>query len=127
MLHHVELEPASAAMVRALRTGGTLLLLDVLDRRNLPLDAFAFAAKALRNLDHGRTRGEWRLRKAWACHGGDERHPTIEEACSTFSRLPPAASCPHIFCGATRCAGKKRLRTVPLRNRLIHSSYHAWK
>jgi SAM-dependent methyltransferase len=84
-LHHVDAATALPLMACALRTGGTLLILDVLDRGgilNLPINSLAAAVSVLRRL----IRGEWWSRKlhtAWNAHGRGERY----ESADTLPRL----------------------------------------
>jgi SAM-dependent methyltransferase len=84
-LHHVDAATALPLMASALRSGGTLLILDILDREgvlNLPINALAASVSVFRRL----IRREWWSRKlhaAWNAHGSGERY----ESAATLSRL----------------------------------------
>ena len=84
-LHHVDAATALPLMASALRSGGTLLILDILDRGgilNLPINALAAAMSVSRRI----MRGEWWSRKlhaAWNAHGSRERY----ESAATLPRL----------------------------------------
>jgi SAM-dependent methyltransferase len=84
-LHHVDAAAALPLMASALRSGGTLLILDILDRGgivNLPVNAFAAGVSVARRL----IRGEWWSRKlhaAWNAHGSGESY----ESAATLPRL----------------------------------------
>jgi SAM-dependent methyltransferase len=84
-LHHVDAATALPLMASALRSGGTLLILDILDRDgivNLPLNALAAAMSVLRRV----VRRQWWSRKlhaAWNAHGSGERY----ESADTLPRL----------------------------------------
>jgi SAM-dependent methyltransferase len=71
-LHHVDLGGALRAMASSLKPGGRLLALDVMKRRNVVLNALAFAA--------GFRPGNWKLRQAFWRHGRNETYLTIDEA-----------------------------------------------
>ena len=76
-LHHVDLGPALEQMALALKPGGRLLILDLLSRKGLVINAFAWVVARLRE---GFTRGiAWKLRRAFWRHGRNERYLTLEE------------------------------------------------
>src|SRR6266540_4715384 len=95
VLHHVRVEEIVEKAVRALRTGGILLIMDVITRpgwRNLPLNAIASGTAPLRNLMLSRPVLPWSdLRKAWREHGSGETYLTIGEARELFENLLPGA------------------------------------
>ena len=76
-LHHVDLGRALEQMALALKPGGRLLILDLLSRKGLVINAFAWVVARLRE---GFTRGiAWKLRRAFWRHGRNERYLTLEE------------------------------------------------
>jgi SAM-dependent methyltransferase len=84
-LHHVDAATALPLMVAALRPGGTLLILDIFERRgilNLPVNALAAHVAIVRRFIRGE-RLTKELRKAWAEHGRGERYETA----ATLPRL----------------------------------------
>lgn len=92
-LHHLSLPAIVPRMRQALRPGGTLLLLDVLDRAALgylPLNALAAAYRSL-----FRPAVPPELRRAYAAHGRGDRYLTPAQARSRFARLLPGARFRH--------------------------------
>ncbi len=85
-LHHVDLAPAVEQMVRALKPGGRLLILDLLDRKGVLVNAAAFIAARLRDLVTHRI--AWKLRRAYWRHGRNERYLTLDEV---RRAVPPGA------------------------------------
>ena len=64
-------------MAFALKPGGRLLILDLLSRKGLVINAFAWVVARLRD---GFRRGiAWKLRRAFWRHGRNERYLTLEE------------------------------------------------
>ena len=85
-LHHVDLQPALEQMARALKPDGRLLILDLLDRKGVFVNAAAFVAARLRDLV--RHRIAWNLRRAYWRHGRNERYLTLDEV---RRAVPPGA------------------------------------
>lgn len=83
-LHHVDLGAALRAMASSLKAGGRLLALDVMARRNVVVNAVAFAA--------GFRPTNWKLRQAFWRHGRNETYLTIEEARRVAVEALPGAS-----------------------------------
>jgi SAM-dependent methyltransferase len=84
-LHHVDAATALPLMASALRNGGTLLILDILDRGgilNLPVNVFAAGVSVSRRI---MMRQWWsrKLHAAWNAHGSGERY----ESAATLPRL----------------------------------------
>jgi ubiquinone/menaquinone biosynthesis C-methylase UbiE len=84
-LHHLPLAPTLARMGGALRSGGTLLVLDLYRARGLA-DNFVGAAgfavgKAIRLAKTGERHAHQstELRRAWEEHGSTDRYPTLAE------------------------------------------------
>jgi 2-polyprenyl-3-methyl-5-hydroxy-6-metoxy-1,4-benzoquinol methylase len=97
VLHHVEIKHIVEKIVRALRSGGTLLIVDVITRpglRNLPVNAISSIIAGLRRLIVLRTLSR-DLGKAWREHGSGETYLTISEARRLFERLLPASQVRH--------------------------------
>jgi len=82
VLHHLEPQPAIARMKDALRPGGSLLILDLLDRRGPRYLALNALARSVRFLQAHRssTRRPPPLRRAWRDHGAAESYLTPEQA-----------------------------------------------
>lgn len=92
-LHHLAFEETIAKLRDALRPGGTLLLMDVLDRggvRYLPLNA---AAALVRRIRHPSPPRE--LRRAYEEHGRGERYLRPGELRASFRELLPGARIRH--------------------------------
>ncbi|MEA2337017.1 MAG: hypothetical protein QOE82_1024 [Thermoanaerobaculia bacterium] len=98
-LHHVDAPTALPLIAAALRSGGTLLILDILDRNgilNLPMNAIAAAIAVSRRA----IRGEWlsrELRAAWAEHGRGERYETAATLPQLAAILPGARIRRHLI------------------------------
>lgn len=96
VLHHLEAERALAEWVRVLRPGGSLLVIDVVERpglRQLPKNALAWLAKQASDLARDRSLGTLRARRAfWREHAHGERHPTMAEARRAYEPLLPGAA-----------------------------------
>jgi ubiquinone/menaquinone biosynthesis C-methylase UbiE len=102
VLHHLEAERALAEWVRVLRPGGSLLVIDVLERpglRHLPKNALAWLAKQASDLARDRSLGTLRARRAfWREHAHGERHPTMAQARRAYEPLlAGAAISEHLF------------------------------
>src|SRR6185369_9314891 len=83
------------AMVRALRPGGRLLIIDLYERRglrHLPVNLVATAIGALRELAALlRRRSSIRLRRAYRRHGKRETYVTLDELRNVIDRELPGA------------------------------------
>ncbi|HJU89469.1 MAG TPA: class I SAM-dependent methyltransferase [Gemmatimonadaceae bacterium] len=95
-LHHLEAQHALAEWVRVLRPGGSLLVIDVLERpglRHLPTNVVAWLAKQASNLARsGSFRAARALHAFWREHGREEHHPTLGEARAIYGRMLPGAA-----------------------------------
>jgi SAM-dependent methyltransferase len=76
-LHHVDLGRALEQMARALKAGGRLIVLDLLERKGFVINAFAWVVARLRDVLERRI--AWKLRRAFWRHGRHERYLTLEE------------------------------------------------
>jgi 2-polyprenyl-3-methyl-5-hydroxy-6-metoxy-1,4-benzoquinol methylase len=88
VLHHMDARDLVPQLVRALRPGGLLILVDILTRRgmlHLPLNAAGWLASRLKH-------GSSDLRRAWQEHGRGETYLTIAEARALFGELLPGAN-----------------------------------
>lgn len=94
-LHHVELEDALLAMRDALRPGGRLLVVDLVDRsgsRHFFTNVIAHALTAIRvafAMLRGRT--SWKLRRAYDHHGHNETYLTLAEVRRIAAACIPGA------------------------------------
>lgn len=96
-LHHLPLAPILTAIQRTLRSGGVLLVLDLLDRshpRYLPLNALALLPLALSRL---RSPGpaSAALRRAYREHGAQDVYLRPDEARALFAHHLPGARVRH--------------------------------
>jgi ubiquinone/menaquinone biosynthesis C-methylase UbiE len=92
VLHHMEIEPTIRSIVRSLRLGGRLLVVDILDRpgwRNKPLNVVTFILTSLRILIVRRRLPSRALHRAWEHHGRGETYLTIDQARAIFEPLLP--------------------------------------
>ena len=101
-LHHLEPRVVLPRWAAALRPGGMLLVLDVLNRPgllNLPVNAVATLRSAwLRWRRTGRPLADRRVRAAWAEHERFDRLPTLAEARrQARARLPGARIRHHLL------------------------------
>jgi SAM-dependent methyltransferase len=84
-LHHLPLAPTLARMGGALRSGGTLLVLDLFRERGLADNLVGAAGfpvgKAIRLAKTGERHAHQstELRQAWEEHGSTDRYPTLAE------------------------------------------------
>ena len=95
VLHHMEIEPTVRSIIRSLRSGGRLLVVDILDRpgwRNKPLNAVTFILTSLRILLVRRRLPAGALHRAWERHTRDETYLTIDQARAIFEPLLPACT-----------------------------------
>jgi 2-polyprenyl-3-methyl-5-hydroxy-6-metoxy-1,4-benzoquinol methylase len=82
-LHHVDVRAALRSMAQALKPGGTLLVIDLVDRpgwrRYAPLNMLALLTATIRNLRYARNRAFRELRAAYEEHGRHETYLTMPE------------------------------------------------
>jgi SAM-dependent methyltransferase len=94
-LHHLPLEQALARLGDALRSGGVLLVLDVVANRNLGERLWAArampVATALRLWHRGRLRPTRAEREAWVAHCRTDRYFTLPEVRAACVRVLPGA------------------------------------
>lgn len=94
-LHHLPLEPALARLGGALRSGGVLLVLDVVGNRNAVERLWAArampVAMVLRLWHRGRLRPTRAERQAWVAHCHTDRYPTLAEVRAACERVLPGA------------------------------------
>jgi SAM-dependent methyltransferase len=90
-LHHLPLAPTLARMGGALRSGGTLLVLDLFRARGLADNLMGAAGfpvgKAIRLVKTGERHAHQstELRRVWEEHGSTDRYPTLAEVRQTCS------------------------------------------
>jgi len=94
-LHHLPLEPALARLGSALRSGGVLLVLDVLGNRNQAERLWTARAMppalALRLWHTGRLRETRAARLVWDDHCRTDRYSTLAEVRAACARVLPGA------------------------------------
>jgi len=94
-LHHLPFEPALERMARALRPGGVLLVLDLVEPeavRDGLRDLLAFpAALLLHRLRAGSFRDPREVRRAWREHGESDTYLRLSEVRAACARLLPGA------------------------------------
>ena len=94
-LHHLPLEPALARLAGALRSGGVLLVLDVVASSNAVEHLWAARARpvaiALSLWHRGRLRHTRAERQAWDAHGRTDRYSTLAEVRAACARVLPGA------------------------------------
>jgi len=84
-LHHVDLSGALRAMADGLAPGGTLLVVDLCDRRgwrHLPINAIAWLVSKVRE-----RRSTKQLRDAYLSHGENETYLTLRQAREIAERV----------------------------------------
>jgi SAM-dependent methyltransferase len=87
-LHHVDLRAALLAMAAALKPGGKLLVIDLVDRRGwryLPINGIAWLVSRMRGV------GSRKLREAYLHHGLKETYLGIHEVKAIASEVLPGA------------------------------------
>lgn len=93
--HHLPLEEVLPTLTKALKPGGTLLILDLYKakgRADLVSSAAAMPVLcALRWLRSGRLRDPKEVRQAWEAHGRHDSYLTLSEAQRAFGALLPSA------------------------------------
>lgn len=94
-LHHVDAPAALRAMAAALKPGGTLLVLDLVERpgwrRYTPFNLFAAFVARMRDLRHARNRAWRELRAAYEEHGRNETYLTMSDARALAKATLPRA------------------------------------
>lgn len=91
-LHHVPLEPALERLAAALRPGGTLLVLDLLDTaglEELPRNGLAWLVSRAQRLAQGRPFVPADAEREWREHGRRDRYDTWTEIGRTYRRVLP--------------------------------------
>lgn len=82
-LHHLPMEATLVAMQKALKPGGTLLILDLYQAESLPDILTSLVAIpvnfALRIANGKQSKEPQELKQAWAEHGKHEVYPTLSE------------------------------------------------
>jgi ubiquinone/menaquinone biosynthesis C-methylase UbiE len=95
-LHHTEQRPLLVKMKDALKPGGLLVVLDLVESSGLAeraINAFAFGASgALRLIHNGKLNPPPEVRKAWEQHGKHDSYATISEVRKQADELLPGAS-----------------------------------
>ncbi|HEV8587286.1 MAG TPA: class I SAM-dependent methyltransferase [Pyrinomonadaceae bacterium] len=102
-LHHIPTEQALVKLKEALKPGGTLLVLDLVELkrnfftaqglRDTFLNVLAIGASlGLRLIHNGRLRPPPEVRAAWEEHGKTDSYLTIREARELYERLFPGAT-----------------------------------
>ena len=94
-LHHLPIETTLAKMKSALKTGGSLLILDLYKStgvRDRLTDAVAMPVSLLlKLLRNGRLRQPREVREAWAEHGKSDVYPTLAQVRQTCASTLPGA------------------------------------
>jgi 2-polyprenyl-3-methyl-5-hydroxy-6-metoxy-1,4-benzoquinol methylase len=94
-LHHIPFEPVLAKAQNALKTGGTLLVLDLYKAESLAELSTSLAALPvnlfLRWSKTGRLREPAEVRAAWAEHGRTDVYPTLSQVRRVCAALLPDA------------------------------------
>lgn len=90
-LHHVPARAVLLKIRKALRPGGSLILLDLFEPQGLPdaiLNVLAMGTSCgLRLLHNGRLRPPREVRAAWEAHGQTDRYLTMNEARILYGSL----------------------------------------
>lgn len=94
-LHHLAMKPMLSKFKRALRPGGVLLILDLVEPEGFHdrlMDALALpACVGLRLLHERRFRESASVRAAWAEHARFDTYPTLSEVQKACAELLPGA------------------------------------
>lgn len=94
-LHHLPLDEMLTKIKRALRAGGTLIVLDLYKADDLSdtlASAVAFPADVvMRLLRNGRIRQSQAAREAWTAHAPHERYLTLPQIRQTCANILPCA------------------------------------
>ena len=95
-LHHVPARAVLLKIRKALKPGGSLIVLDLFEPRGLRdamLNVLAMGTSCgLRLLHNGRLRPPREVRAAWEAHGKTDRYLTMDEARSLYSSLFPGVT-----------------------------------
>jgi SAM-dependent methyltransferase len=95
-LHHVPTRDVLMKISKALKPGGSLIVLDLFEPRGLQDAVLNFLAMGtsctLRLLHNGRLRPPREVRAAWDAHGKTDRYLTIGEARSLYGSLFPGVT-----------------------------------
>jgi SAM-dependent methyltransferase len=97
-LHHLPLVPALTRLADALRPGGTLLVLDLLDPRGLrelPRNALAWLVARAHALATRGPRTPRAVRQAWDEHGRRDRYDSWPSIVGTYDALLPGTRLRH--------------------------------
>jgi len=94
-LHHLPMEEMLLKMRGALRVGGTLAILDLVESAGL-VDVLAGmvaipVSTVLRLVKTGRLREPRRVREAWVAHGRNDTYPTLARIRQVCGRVLPGA------------------------------------
>lgn len=99
-LHHVQQQPLLVKMRDALKPGGVLVVLDLVQSDNLAelmLDAIALGVSpSLRLIHNGRLKPPAAVRKAWEQHGQHDSYATVRQMRALAGEILPGAT-------VTRC------------------------
>jgi ubiquinone/menaquinone biosynthesis C-methylase UbiE len=95
-LHHVQQQPLFVKMRDALRPGGVLVVLDLVQSDSVAeriLDAIALGVSpSLRLMHNGRLKPPAEVRKAWEQHGKHDHYSTIDQMRTLANEILPGAS-----------------------------------
>lgn len=92
-LHHLPANDVVPRLAAALKTGGVLILHDVLESQNPVTNIARFTTKTLRRLARtGRLFERRELREYWKEHARHDQHPTIDGARELADRLLPGSN-----------------------------------
>lgn len=94
-LHHLEQRPLLVKMRDALRPGGVLVILDLVQSASVTervLDAIGLGVSAsLRLIHNGRLQPPAEVRKAWEQHGNHDSYATLRQMRGLAEEILPAA------------------------------------
>ena len=116
VLHHLDLVSVVPSLVTALRPGGLLLIVDLIDRsgvRHLPVNGVAWLMSQARRRPGGNGRPS-ELNAAWHAHGESEQYMTFAEARRQYARLLPDARVRQHLLWRYSLVWRKTLGTRPL-------------